>query len=102
MKIYETQDVPASTREVLVCRSCDLCGQKSKRQGKINWDVDSFWDINETEVSIKIRQRDGETYPEGGSGTEYEIDLCPDCFKNRFVVWLKNEGAKIEEKDWDW
>jgi len=58
--------------------------------------------VNETEVSVTVKQKEGESYPDGGSGTEYEIDLCPDCFKNRLVPWLKSEGANIGEMEWDW
>jgi len=49
-----------------------------------------------------MKQKEGSNYPEGGTGTEYEIDLCPKCFKERLVPWLKSEGAAIEEKEWDW
>jgi hypothetical protein len=61
-----------------------------------------LYEINETEIKITITQRDGSAYPEGGSGTEYEIDLCKDCFKGKLVPWLKAEGATIEETEWEW
>lgn len=98
MKVYKTVDVPATTREVLVKRRCDLCGKESKSS---DWDAGSY-EVNETEIKITMKQKEGSNYPEGGSGTEYEIDLCPDCFTERLVPWLKSEGATIEESEWDW
>ena len=77
---------------------CDLCSKESIGAGWKN----SIWSINETEIEITVRQTEGTNYPEGGFGTEYIIDLCPECFKNRLVPWLKSEGAKVEEKEWDW
>jgi len=64
-----------------------------------NWSQ-SFYEVNETEVSVTVKQREGSSYPEGGMGTEYDIDLCPKCFKERFVPWLVSQGANIEQKDW--
>lgn len=98
MKIFKTVDVPATTRRVCVKRKCDLCGVESTHE---DWNK-GLYEINETEIKITITQRDGIAYPEGGSGTEYEIDLCPACFKGRLVPWLKSEGANIEETEWDW
>jgi RNA polymerase subunit RPABC4/transcription elongation factor Spt4 len=95
---YETVTVPARQEKRLVNRSCDLCG----RQAKANEWGDSIFDADETEIAVSVRQREGKNYPEGGYGTKYEIDLCPDCFKKRLVPWLQSQGADIEEKDWDW
>jgi uncharacterized protein (DUF2225 family) len=98
MKVYKTVKVPATTRQVCINRKCDLCGLESTRE---SWHEGSY-EINETEIKITIVQKNGSSFPEGGSGTEYEIDLCPDCFKGRFVPWLKSEGANINEVEWDY
>ncbi len=98
MKVYKTVSVPATTRKELVKRRCDLCGRESKRS---DWDAGCY-EVNETEIKMTIKQKEGSNYPEGGSGTEYEIDLCPDCFTKRLVPWLKAEGATVEECEWDW
>ena len=98
MKKYKTVHVPATTRQVLENRKCDLCGKESTRA---DWDAD-IYEVNETEVKVIIRHKSGENYPEGGSGEEYEIDICPDCFVGKLVPWLKSEGAKIESSEWDW
>lgn len=97
-KIYEEYIIPEKKSKRLVCHQCDLCGLKSN---SYDWET-GIYEINETEISIRIKQKEGKSYPEGGSGYEYEIDLCPNCFKNRLVPWLKSEGAYIEQKCWDW
>jgi len=99
MKVYETKVHPAHEYKALVCRSCDLCGKTTKGT---DWPKGFYYEVNETEISVKIKQKEGHNFPEGGNGTEYEIDLCPDCFKDKLVPWLKSQGAKIEEKEWDW
>ena len=98
MKVYETKAVPATTREILIKRKCDLCGIESKSS---DWNA-GFYEVNETEIKITMKQKEGSSYPEGGSGTEYEIDLCPSCFTNRMIPWLKSKGAEIKEREWDW
>ena len=40
------------------------------------------------EIKVIIRHREGLNYPEGGSGIEINIDLCPDCVKNKLIPWL--------------
>lgn len=97
-KVYETRIVPPREQKVCIRRKCDLCKLESNGD---DWDG-GYYEINETHIFVKITQKDGTNYPEGGSGTEYEIDLCPGCFKDRFVPWLKSEGADIEDKEWDW
>jgi hypothetical protein len=98
MKVFKTVDVPATTSQVCIKRQCDLCGVESTHE---DWNK-GLYEINETEIKITIKQTDGRSYPEGGSGTGYEIDLCPACFKGRLVPWLKSEGATIEETEWYW
>ncbi len=76
---------------------CDLCGKK----GTEGW-RSSKWNINETVVEVEVQQRERDNYPDCSWGTEYVIDICPECFKNRLVPWLRSEGAKIEEVKWEW
>jgi len=87
------------TRELLDKVTCDLCGKEGKR--KDNWDS-SEWNVNETEIEVKIRRREGNNYPECGSGTKIVVDMCPECFINRLVPWLNSQGAGIKTEEWDW
>ena len=98
MRKYETRPVPATTQQVLVETTCDICGKVAKRG---NWDSATF-EVNETELEVTVKQRDGKNYPEGGWGTEVSVDLCPPCFKDKLIPWLESQVAKIERKEWDW
>ena len=98
MKVYETKTIPAHESRYVARRKCDLCGLETKGN---DWSAEK-WNVNETTIKIEITQKEGHSYPEGGSGTEYEIDICPDCFKNKLVLWLKSQGADVQQKDWDW
>jgi hypothetical protein len=77
--------------------TCDLCGRESKANHSDDWGEGNF-DIAETEVRLKV----GDSYPEGGAGTEIEFDICPKCFRERLIPWLESQGTKVEEKGWDW
>jgi len=97
MREYEEVE-QLEKRRVLKNLTCDMCGKEGSEGG---W-KSSKWNMNETELEVRVRQTEGTNYPEGGWGTEYVIDMCPSCFKNRLIPWLKSEGVKIEEKEWDW
>ena len=96
MRKYEER--PRTVSEtVLVETTCDLCGKVAKRG---NWGS-STYNVNEVEVEVTVRQKDGSSYPDGGWGTALEVDICPDCFKNTLIPFLRSKGAKIEEREWD-
>lgn len=98
MKKYETR-TQTSSHEELTGITCDLCGRAAKSADR--WDGGAYV-VNDTEVTVTVRQREGHEYPGSGSGTEYSIDLCPQCFKDRLVPWLREQGARIEPLEWDW
>ena len=99
MRTFETVNVPATTRQHCIKRTCDLCGMEAKPD---DWTDGSGYTINETEIEVTVRHKDGSSYPDGGSGTETVIDLCPICFKQKLIPWLQSQGAKIESKEWEW
>ena len=99
MKIYDEKTIPEYTTKYVKTRKCDLCGIEARGE---EWTTKSRFEINETEIVIEIRQKEGESYPEGGLGTMYEIDLCPNCFKDKLIPWLISQGADIKREDWDW
>ena len=86
------------TQTHLVETNCDLCGATAKSG---DWES-STYEVNEVEVEVIVRTKQGENYPEGGSGTKIEVDLCPKCFKNILVPFLQSKGAKVEVETWDW
>lgn len=91
-KVKETTE-----RERLVETTCDLCGAKAK-QG--NWESYAF-QVNEVEVEVIVKQSDGSAYPEGGWGKKLIVDICPKCFKETLIPFLRSKGAKIEEREWE-
>lgn len=99
MRHYITKISQPKPYQELVSRTCDLCGIKASNAD--NWGGFEF-NKNNTTIEISINQIEGNSWPEGGSGTEWNIDMCPNCFKNNLVPWLKSQGANIEEKEWDW
>jgi hypothetical protein len=95
LKVYETQQVPASTQEVCVRRRCDLCRTESNGS---DWESGIYRVREDTDVGITVKYaRNVWGYDGGGEVRKYEIDLCPACFRDRLVPWLKSEGAAIEE-----
>lgn len=97
MRYYEDKLVSYTTQE-LVKTICDICGAEAK-QGE--W-RSSLYEINEVEIRVEVRQKEGSDYPEGGWGTHYQADICPNCFKNKLVPWLKSQGCQAKEEEWDW
>ncbi len=87
MKHYIFKHTPATTKRVCKKVTCDLCGEETDNSG---FDVDN----------VEVTCRTGEQYPECGSGEEIEVDMCSDCFKNKLVPWLEEQGATIETKEW--
>lgn len=96
MKSYETYEKKVETREFKYISSitCDICGKKYND----NWNVRGFAEMAETE----IRYKEGSNYPDGGYGTETTIDICPTCFKEKLIPWVKAQGGTPTVTDWDW
>lgn len=101
MRIFKDKFTPARHDKVCVSMQCDLCGKVS--ESVHDWSS-SLYELNETEVSIKtiIRHSNGYSYPEGGNSINYEIDICPECFMEKLIPWLKSQGADIKETESDW
>jgi len=97
MRIYDKKTIPEHETKYLKEIRCDLCGAIGK-EGK--WES-SMWQVNETEIEITVRQKEGWASFDGGSGTKIVIDICPACFKSKLVLALRVMGAKIEIQEWD-
>lgn len=95
MRFYQKQIKEPVIQKVLVKITCDLCGAETKNS---NWGT-SFNEINNVEISVTINQQEGAAYPEGVFGTEFNVDLCPTCFKTTLIPFLREKGAKIEERE---
>lgn len=85
------------THERVVARVCDLCGF----EGTDDWNAGTY-SVNDTEVKVTVHQREGTECWDGGGGTEFDVDICPECFKCRLVPWLREQGAEVAETEWGW
>jgi len=96
MKIFEER---TRKETILKLRKCDLYGRESK---SADW-RNGIYEENQTVIKMQIIQQERNScFPDGsGSGSEYDIDLCPTCFLEKLVPWLKSQGAKIEERKWE-
>ena len=99
MRIWGMKTIPESQKKGLKEIRCDLCGKIGK---DINDWATSCYEVNEVEICVTVRQMLGSNHPEYGMGTETWVDMCPDCFENKLVPWLREQGAKIQVKHWDW
>jgi RNA polymerase subunit RPABC4/transcription elongation factor Spt4 len=97
MKKYEKKIIPQKEIEVVSGISCDLCGKEGFQEG---WQ-ESYYVIDEPEISVSVRQKEGRNYPDGGWFEEVNIDICPQCFKNTLIPFLKEKGVKIEKNEVD-
>ena len=87
-----------AARKIIEYIQCDICNRKAD---KCDWST-GVYDIDETEFKILISQKEGVSFPEGGGGTEYEVDICPNCFKEKLIPWLDSQGCTAKRKEWDW
>lgn len=85
-------------RERIVERSCDLCGAKAKPN---DWDAAAF-EVQESEVEVLVRRKKGEAYPENGWGSKTIVDICPKCFDENLIPFLRSQGADIKESLWEY
>jgi hypothetical protein len=67
---------------------CDKCDERISRQ--------DMYDAFECEFMYKT----GESYPEGGHGTNILLELCQDCGKEAINL-LRDNGFKTQKKEWD-
>lgn len=87
---------------------CDLCGCKADQRPKgptgvfENWNGSPPFDdsaVGESSYSIwepvEIEYEQGYRYPEGGQVERLQIDLCPRCFRNKFLRWFNEQGGTI-------
>ena len=92
MRLQKPWTIPEHTKMVLDKTVCDICGANVEDYK----DKGSWW-----QSRIEVRLVEGDAYPEGGFGTEIEVDLCRVCFREKLVPWLESMGAKVQERECD-
>jgi hypothetical protein len=45
--------------------------------------------------------RIGELDPGGDFGEDTTVDLCPKCFTEKLLPWLKTQGVKPRTEKWE-
>ena len=92
MKLKENVTVAARTYIRRSGLQCDACGKKTEGD---DWGRD--WNTSEVTISIAT----GESYPECGSKTTREWDLCPECFDAHIRPALeKFAPGEVTEVEW--
>ena len=93
MKHFKTVVVPAkaeTTKQELDKTTCDICG--------LVIETEQF-----SEEKVTVQYKTGNSYyPEGGSGEVEGVDMCPNCWKEKLVPWLRAQGCDIHTVEWDW
>ena len=77
---------------------CDRCHAKAPREGQ--------WPFPECEKGnhqrVEVRAEAGNSYPEGGFGTTWTVDLCAKCFVEWLVPLMAEHGVEVREGEMDW
>lgn len=97
MKTREVPPVPAKTEEFVESYSCDFrCGRTTKNLD--NWTTERF-----ARSKVRVEFDSGDSFPEGGSGVVKGYDVCPECFEQVVLPWIKNlTGSAPFEREWCW
>lgn len=89
-KIVPEQIIPEHEEKSFLSLTCDLCGVEIKK--------DSQFDASK----VVVAGEEGVSYPEGGTCTRTEFDVCVKCFKDEVVTWFISRGAQPRVKEIDW
>jgi hypothetical protein len=95
MRHYEMVEVPARKVRNHVKTTCDLCGATAK---KGCWDS-AEWETDKTNLDVRVTHYRQNDYGNSADVEKMMVDLCPKCFENKLVPWLREQGAEIEYKD---
>lgn len=88
MKITEKRTMPVQEYEHVISVQCDLCKREYTDR---NWGEKSPCRTLETRVFFfeGVHDRDG-----GGRKERTWFDICPECFRDKLLPWLKSQGAE--------
>lgn len=90
MNHYKLETV-SKLEKKLIKTTCDICNNEIKNL--------EFYKFDE----VTISHRYGERWPEGGNSETLDLDICPECFKNKilpFIEKLANKNFTYSESDW--
>jgi hypothetical protein len=92
MRVFRSITVPKQQRDIYDYTVCDICKDESNEE----------WAPGFSAFESTVEISDGESFPEGGSGTSIKYDICPKCFKEKLIPWLESQGAETKVNEWDW
>ncbi len=90
MEITKKVVRPATEEDVVVGMKCDLCGKLYSKEDGYDY------------CTTKIKLEAGTNYGYTGNYDKYWVDLCSDCFSDKLIPWLQEQGCKIQQKDDTW
>ncbi len=97
MRKTKVVPVPATTRTRLDSCTCDLCGKSAPIGEK--FDEGSYRGHFKTATVERV---DGARCEDGGHHIKLFVDICPECFSNELIPWLKSRGVEMQSEEIDW
>lgn len=102
---YETVEETHKTVRCWEC-SCDICGKAAKDPATRNWG-NFYWEKMQTTVECYegYHHKDDNGYKaDDAHSTTTTVDICPKCFNEMLLPFLKSLGAKptIKHNPPDW
>jgi hypothetical protein len=90
MKWYEKK-----LKEVdeLVSWTCDICGKEMDG----DFDCEGYEDHDYMDIEARFYTS---WNGDGGEGVHYYLDVCPDCFLNKILPYLKSINANITRREY--
>lgn len=86
MRRYEKKQ-ETYEHDALVEMRCDICGRSADLKRE---------DWGEEEVSVRHRIRKDGYFSDESFGEEIEFDICPTCFREVLIPFLRSKGAKAD------
>lgn len=103
VKIEETH----TTTQMGVCQ-CDLCGATTHKTALGGRQTPDWWVKNPKEhytggeetVTMSYHKANYGYGDSGGTGSAVSVDLCPTCFLEKLIPWLKSQGVSPKEDEY--
>jgi len=95
-KFYKEIEIKQVKKE-LTSTLCDFCNKEieERSNGQMEDEVREIFNLDNygsgyLDINVKLRYSQG--YPEGTNCYEYEVDICPTCFKTHILDKAKRFG----------
>lgn len=101
MRRYEEKKT-TSTYTSCVSLTCDICGAAAPTPSA-SWSGRAWVDAGSYDIlDVKVRLKDGASYPEGGHGERVGFDICPECFRSKLVPLIESTfKIKATKSEWE-